>query len=97
MEVIRALYDRVPGMVAVKDDILGDFGIELCTTVHDWWAVVSGGLMENHTFQLSYGVDGYLCALMSFKPEITWDYWDCVQANDYEAAWKIIREKEMPL
>ncbi len=97
MEVIRALYEGVPGLVAVKDDILGDFGIELCTTVHDRWAVVSGGLMENHTFQLPYGVDGYLCALMSFKPEIAWDYWDCVQAKDYDSAWKIMKDQEKPL
>ena len=97
MEVIQALYERVPGMVAVKDDILGDFGINLCTTVHDRWAVVSGGLMKNHIFQVPYGVDGFLDSFISFKPDISWDYWNSIQAKDYNAAWKIIREKEMPL
>lgn len=97
MDVIRALYERTPGLVAVKDDILGDFGMQLCTTVRDRWAVVSGGLMKNHTLQIPYGVDGYLSLFMSFKPEISWAYWDAIQAKDYSTAWRLIKEKETPL
>lgn len=97
MDVIRALYEQVPGLIAVKDDVVGDFGIELCTLVHDRWAVVSGGLMKNHVLQVPFGVDGYLSLLMSFRPDISWQYWDHIQAGNYESAWKICREKEMPL
>ena len=97
MEMIRALYEGAPGLVAVKDDVLGELGNSLCTTVRDRWAIVSGGLKKNHTLQLPYGVDGYLSLFMSYKPEISWSYWSSVQSGDYEAAWKIIREIEQPM
>ena len=97
MDVVRALYERAPGLVAVKDDVVGDLGIALCTTVHERWAVVSGGLKKNHAAQLPYGVDGYLSLFMSYKPEISWNYWSLIQSGDYEASWKIIREIERPM
>jgi dihydrodipicolinate synthase/N-acetylneuraminate lyase len=97
LEVIRQLYERAPNQVAVKDDILGELGTNLCLMTHERWAVVSGGLMSNHTLQVPYGVDGYLCLLMSYKPEIAWQYFNAVQANDFQTAWRIIREIEKPL
>jgi dihydrodipicolinate synthase/N-acetylneuraminate lyase len=97
MEVIRALHDRVPGLVAVKDDVLGDFGMQMCTTVHDRWAVVSSGYMYNCTLQIPYGVDGYLCLFMSFKPEISWKYWNSIKTGNYDTAWKLIKDFEMPI
>ena len=74
--------------------MLGDFGTNLCLLTHERWAVVSGGLMSNHLLQLPYGVDGYLCLLMSYKPEIAWQYWNAVGERDFETAWRIIREIE---
>lgn len=97
MAVIRALHERCANVVAIKDDILGDLGIQICTTVRDRWAVVSGGLMKNHTFQVPYGVDGYLSLFMSFQPEIAWRYFEAIQGGDYEGAWTIMRDVEMPL
>lgn len=97
LEVIRQLYERAPNQVAIKDDILGELGTKLCLMTHDRWAVVSGGLMSNHTLQVPYGVDGYLCLLMSYKPELAWQYFNAVQVNDFQTAWQIIREIEKPL
>ena len=97
MEIIRALYERAPNQIAVKDDVLGDAGNRMCMLVHDRWAVVSGGLMANHTQQVPYGVDGYLCLFMSFRPDIAWHYFNAVKAENYPAAWRIIREIEYPL
>jgi 4-hydroxy-tetrahydrodipicolinate synthase len=97
MDTIRALYNRVPGLISVKDDIVGDFGIDLCSMVHEKWAVISGGLMKNHMHQVPYGVDGYLSLFMSFKPEISHAYWQSIQDKNYENAWKLIREKEKPI
>jgi len=97
LEVVRALYERAHNLVAVKDDVVGDFGTNLCMITHERWAVVSGGLMSNHLLQIPYGVDGYLCLLMSYKPEIAWQYWDAVQSRDFDTAWRIIREIEKPL
>ena len=97
LEVIAALHERARHMVAVKDDVLGDFGTKMCMMTHERWAVVSGGMMRNHMRQMPYGVAGYLCMMMNYKPEISWQYWDAVQGRDYDTATKIIREIEMPL
>lgn len=97
MEMLRALYEGAPNLVAVKDDILGDAGNRMCMMVHDRWAVVSGGLMANHTLQVPYGVDGYLCLIMSYRPDIAWEYFNAVKAGDYETSWRMIREIEYPL
>ena len=47
-DVIRALYERAPNQVAVKDDVLGDAGISMCMMTNERWAIVSGGWMFNH-------------------------------------------------
>ena len=97
MEVIEALHDRVDSVVAIKDDILGALGVQICSTVRPKWVVVSGGLMQNHTFQVPWGVDGYLSMFMSFKPEISWQYFEAIQKGDYESAWETMRTYEAPL
>ena len=97
MEVIRNLYERAPNQIAVKDDVLGEAGVNMCLLTHERWAIVSGGLMSNHMLQVPYGVDGYLCLLMSYKPEISWRYFNAVQKGDLPAAWRVIREIEKPL
>ena len=97
MEVVRALYERAPNLVAVKDDVLGEAGTRMCMLVHDRWAVVSGGLMANHTLQVPYGVDGYLCLIMSFRPDIAWEYFTAIKEEKYSRAWQIVREVEWPL
>ena len=97
LEVLRLLYERCPNLVAVKDDVFGEAGVRMCMMVHDRWAVVSGGWMSNHTLQVPYGVDGYLCLIMSFRPDIAWAYFDAVKAGEYARAWRIVREVEWPL
>ena len=97
LDVIRNLFERAPNQIAVKDDILGEAGFSLCMMTHHRWAIVSGGFMGNHMLQVPYGVDGYLCLLMSYKPEIAWRYFNAVQNQDFSTAWKIIREVERPL
>lgn len=97
MEVIRQLHERAPSVVAIKDDLLGDLGVQICSTVRPEWSVVSGGLMRNHAFQVPWGVDGYLSMFMSFRPEIAWKYFNASEAGDYEKAWQVMREVEAPL
>lgn len=97
MDVIDALYERAPALVAIKDDICGDFGNAVCAKTHDRWAFVSGGWMVNHFAQLPHGADGYLCCFMSFKPETAWQYWNSLEAGDREAAERVVNEIETPL
>lgn len=97
MEILKALYERAPNLVAVKDDVLGEAGNRMCMLVHPRWAVVSGGLMANHTLQVPYGVDGYLCLIMSFRPDIAWEYFNSIKEENYANAWRIMRDIEYPL
>jgi dihydrodipicolinate synthase/N-acetylneuraminate lyase len=96
MDVIRALYERVPSMVSIKDDVFGDLGDQICRLTHERWAVVSGGWMKNHMPQATNGVAGYLCGMMSCRPDIAWRYWRAVEARDWQAAGSIVRDIETP-
>ena len=53
--------------------------------------------MYNHMQQFPYGVDGYLCMLVSYKPDIAWQYFNAVQNRDFNTAWSVVREIETPL
>lgn len=97
MDLIHRLHTEAPNVVAIKDDLLGDLGVGICSTVRPQWVVVSGGLMRNHTLQAPWGVDGYLSLFMSFKPQIAWQYFDAISAGDYDAAWRVMRDVEAPL
>ena len=97
IDVIQALYNRVPGIVAVKDDVTGEFARKLCLMTHERWAIISGGKKENHMNMLPYGVDGFFSIHISFKPEIAWRYWQAVQDGSMDVARTVIRDYDIPL
>lgn len=97
IQVIKALLDRVPGVVAVKDDVTGEFARKLCLLAHDRWALISGGKKENHLNMIPYGVDGYFSVHTSFKPQIAWRYWNAVQEGNMAVARAVIRDYDIPL
>ena len=82
LELCRRLYHEVPGVMAVKDDVGGEFICKLCLMTHDRWALSAGGQKQNHLLMLPYGVDGYLSTFISFKPEIAWRYWKAIEAGN---------------
>ena len=97
LELCRRLYHEVPGVMAVKDDVGGDFVCKLCLMTHDRWAISAGGQKQNHLLMLPYGVDGYLSLFISFKPEIAWRYWKAIGAGNLQAARDVVRDYDMPL
>jgi 4-hydroxy-tetrahydrodipicolinate synthase len=97
LDVIKAVYQRVPGVVALKDDVCGEFIRRVCLLTHDRWALSAGGYKENHMNMLPYGVDGYLSTFMTFKPEVAWRYWKAIEALDLETARTVIRDYDLPL
>lgn len=97
LDVCRRLYREVPGIVAVKDDLGGEFICKLCLMTHDRWAVCAGGQKQNHLLMLPYGVDGYLSTFLHFKPEIAWRYWKAVESGDLATARDVVRDYDMPL
>jgi 4-hydroxy-tetrahydrodipicolinate synthase len=97
LELCRRLYHEVPGVVAVKDDVGGEFICKLCLMTHDRWTLSAGGQKQNHLLMLPYGVDGYLSLFISFKPEIAWRYWQATEAGNLQAARDVVRDYDMPL
>ena len=96
LEVLRRLRDEAPGVVAIKDDLVGVFARKMALLLHGHWAIISGGQKQNHFDLIHYGCDGYLSTLVTFAPQITQAYWKAVQANELDAAAGIIRDYDMP-
>lgn len=97
LELCRRLREEVPGVVALKDDVGGEFIRKVCLMTHDRWALSAGGQKQNHLLMWPYGADGYLSTFMNFKPEIAWRYWRAIEANDLQTARDTIRDYDMPL
>ena len=48
LKTIEVLLDKVDGIVAVKDDMLGEFVRKMTAMASDKWAVFAGGQKQNH-------------------------------------------------
>lgn len=96
LEVLRMLMEGVDGVVALKDDICGEFARRAGLLLHEHWATFSGGTKQNHMNMLPYGCDGYMSVFVSFKPEIAHNYWNAIQSMDLSTARDIIRDYDMP-
>ena len=96
-EFLTAICDRVPGVVALKDDLCNEFARRMGLLVHERMAVFSGGQKQNHLNNLPYGCDGYLSTFARFNPAIAQAYWRAIRSNDIEKATRIIRDYDMPL
>jgi dihydrodipicolinate synthase/N-acetylneuraminate lyase len=95
--IIEQVRDQAPGVVAVKDDVVGEFARRLSLAVYDQWAVISGGQKQNHLNVWPYGCDGYFSTFIKFKPAVAWEYWRAVEAKDLATARQVIRDYDMPL
>ena len=96
LELLDALCDRVPGVVAVKDDVCGEFARKMGASLYGRTALISGGQKQNHMNALPYGCDGYLSTFIKFKPSVARDYWQAVQSKDYDRATAIINTYDVP-
>jgi dihydrodipicolinate synthase/N-acetylneuraminate lyase len=96
-EVIETLVARVPGIVALKDDVGNAFVRKVCTLAYDHWAIIAGGSKENHMSMLPYGVDGNFSLFIMFKPELAWRYWNAIFEGKIKEAAAFIRDYDMPL
>lgn len=97
MTFLAALRDRVPGVVAVKDDLCGEFARRMSMVVSERMAVISGGQKQNHLNNQPYGCDGYLSTFIRFRPQIAHDYWEAVESENRDDALRIIRDYDIPL
>lgn len=95
-DTLKATLAATDNVIAIKDDMCGEFARKMSLLVHDRWAVVSGGQKQNHLNNHPYGCDGYLSTFISFKPEISHAYWRATQANDVAEMKRIIRDYDYP-
>jgi len=96
LEVLRALCDRVQNVVAVKDDVGGEFARKLGLMLHPQWAVIAGGQKQNHLNMATFGCDGYLSTFIKFKPEIARAYWQAFLSGDTHRVQEIVAVYDMP-
>jgi dihydrodipicolinate synthase/N-acetylneuraminate lyase len=96
LRVIRRLVETVPNVVAVKEDVGGEFARRVALLAHERWAVVSGGLKQDHLNLHPYGCDGYMSWYLHFMPEIAHAYWRTIEACDLPGSARIIRAYDYP-
>lgn len=96
LAVVEHTLETAPGVVAIKDDMLGTFARKMALRVHDRWAVISGGQKQNHLDLHPYGCDGYLSTFITFKPDVARRYWEAITRNDITAAVALIRDFDLP-
>ncbi len=96
LKVIEHVLEKTENVVAIKDDMCGEFARKLALLTHEKLALWAGGLKQNHLNMAPYGCDGYLSTFLSFKPEISHGYWNAFVSGDIEAAVRIIEEVDMP-
>lgn len=96
LDTLRLVLDATDQVVAIKDDMCGEFARKMSLLVQDRWTVVSGGQKQNHLNNHPYGCDGYLSTLITFKPEIAHAYWRAITANQLLEARRIIRDFDIP-
>jgi len=96
-ELFEKLRDRVPNLLAVKDDICGELGRRLGLIGRDHWAMFTSGSKRVVLANRPYGYDGYMSTFISFKPEIAQDFWKAVVSNNEAKIIKTISEVDIPL
>ena len=96
LETLRILVEVEPRIVALKDDLCGEFGRRVGRLCHPVWAVISGGQKQNHLDIHPYGCDGYMSTFLHFNPSIAHRYWELIVAGDLATAGLLIDRYERP-
>ena len=96
LEVLARLLDD-PSIVALKDDVCGEFARRVGSLCHDRWAIISGGQKQNHLDMHPYGVDGYMSSYLHVNPSVAHAYWAAIVAGDLAAAADVIERYDRPL
>ncbi len=96
LQIVERLLDEVDNIVAVKDDLHGDFARKVTAMVGDEWAVFSGGGKPSHIELAPYGAVGYMSNFVGIKPTVTEKYWNATQRGDWNTAANIGEEYDWP-
>lgn len=96
LNTIEMSLNMSKNIVAIKDDLCGDFARKLCLLAYDRCAILAGGQKQNHINMWPFGCDGYLSTFLCFKPQVSHDYWAAIEANNIKGASKIIGDIDIP-
>lgn len=96
LRAIERVRDEVENVVAVKDDIHGDFARKMMSLVHEKWAAFSAGGKDAHLEVAPYGPVGFMSTFIMFNPGVTSDYWSAVQRGDWDNAAKVVEDHDWP-
>jgi 4-hydroxy-tetrahydrodipicolinate synthase len=97
LRAVDLALQRSDDIVAVKDDVGGEFARRLGLLAHDRCALFSGGRLVHHMNMYPYGCDGFMTGFAIYRPEIAHRYWDAVRDGDLDAARAVIRDYDVPL
>lgn len=97
IETLTRLRDTVPNIMALKEDLTGDFARLAAMCVCTKWAVFAGGGLRNYMNMLPYGCDGFMDRHMNFAPKVSQRYWNAIQDGDADETRRVIEKIEVPL
>jgi len=96
LAAVQKTLDAGANVVAIKDDMAGVFIERLCLNEHERVAIVAGGTKQLHLHMSSFGVDGYLSTMATYRPDIAKNYWDAITANNLPEARRIVKTIDQP-
>ena len=96
LRTIERVCEEVDNVVAIKDDISGEFACKMTSMVHDKWAVFSGGNKQTYLNIIHYGAVGFMSSFVTFNPAVTNDYWGSIGRGEWEMAAKVISNHDWP-
>lgn len=96
LRAVELALAKSDNILAIKDDMGGEFARRLALMAGEKTAVWAGGQKQNHLNIAPYGACGYLSTFLLFKPEIAWRYWNAFSSGDLAEAVKVIRDYDMP-
>jgi len=98
LDVIVELAAR-PNVIGVKNDgdQSSDYYALIRSTVHEQFAVISGGLMRNFLFGYPFGSPAYLCAIAPYRPDIAHQFHVHMLDGCHDGAVAIVEKYEDPV
>ena len=95
-EVLPTLADQVPGIVAFKDDVGGNYGFQVARRYATRWQLITSGHLWEHLHLCPYGAVGWLSNFIIFAPQVDRAYWTALEQSDLQAAREVIFKYDEP-
>jgi dihydrodipicolinate synthase/N-acetylneuraminate lyase len=95
-EIMPDLAEQVPGILAFKDDVGGNYGFQVARHYATQWTLITSGHMWEHLQLWPYGAVGWLSNFIIFAPRVDRAYWTALEQENLPAAREIIFTYDEP-